>query len=199
MTTFFSHLPTLALLIYGALFVFFSLKSRQHQWLMGSLVVALIIGVASSWVLPNILGFTHLPNAFLLHTYLFLASPLFYFTQMRRLPEKKQWQNQQQHVFLTLFANSLLSIHLSFILFAALIYHAYPQGFSVWAGTFLLQLYVSEPLILYALQAYLMLLFYSHRRLCEQRADLTSVPQLEGGLLLMLMWQVAYVYARFLL
>ena len=193
------YIPILSLLIYGAVFVYFSLKNQQYQWLIGSFIIALIVGLLSSWILPNILGITHLPNIFLLHCYIFLASPLFYFTQMRRLPEKKRWQNQQQHVFLTLFANSLLSMHLSFILFAALIYHAYPQGFSVWAGTFLLQLYVSEPLILYALQAYLMLLFYSHRRLCEQRADLTSVPQLEGGLLLMLMWQVAYVYARFLL
>lgn len=189
--------PILTLICYAALFVFFALKHKQWLWLCGSVIIALIMGLLSAQLLPNLLGITHLPNAFLLHTYFFLASPLFYFTQMRKLPENTAWQNQQQHVFLTLFANSLLCLHLSFALFAALIYQSYPQGFSVWAGVFLLQLYVSEPLLLYALQAFLMLIFYLHRRFCQQRADRSSIAQLEGGLLLMLFWQVAYVYARF--
>lgn len=197
------HPAILAIMVYGAVFVYLCWQSKHYLWLAMSVVVGLILGAISSFLMPNVLGIFRLPNAFLLHTYFFLSLPAFYYTKHKMQPEIMQPEIMQPEHFrqpeklLSLFAQSLMGLHLAFLLFACLIYAAYPSGLSAWASAFLIQFYVSEPLTLYALQVLLMLLFFLDNTLNTRPKN--TLFFIELGVFLMLIWQVAYVVARLMM
>lgn len=178
-------------------FVWQVFRHGQLQWLWFSVALWLVLGWFSGSLMPRVLGITHLPNFFILHTYLFAGSVFFWLNNIQRLPEKnKYWHSRSGAVLLTLFCTSSLVIHLAFALFAVLITWVYPSGLSPYAAAFLWQLYFTEPLNILMMHAFLMIVFYLNRRIQGLRGDEFGLPQLELGWLLMLLWIAAALYQK---
>lgn len=192
----------LAALVFTALiFIWQALVYKHTQWLLLSIAVWFALGLFSARIMPNILGITRLPNAFLLYTYLFLGSGFFWLKDVKKMPPQPQsrhryWRSRSGSILLTLFATATLVIHLAFIVFTLLVAWSYPEGVSPYLAAFLLQLYATLPLNLLALHAFVMLLFYLHRRLARQPADMFSLVQLELGFLISILWLIAAVYGQ---
>lgn len=178
-------------------FVWQTFRHGQLQWLWFSVALWLVLGWFSASIMPRILGITHLANLFLLHTYIFGGSLFFWLNNIHRQPENpRYWQSRDGAVFLTLLCATSLLIHLAFAIFATLVAWTYPAGLSVYAAAFLWQLYFTEPVNMLIMQAFLMLLFYIHRRIQGLRGDELSLPQLEIGWLLIVFWLAAALYQK---
>lgn len=184
---------SIALVVYVVLAVALLLKQQQLQWLWFSVLIWLFLGILSARVMPHVLGITHWANLLPVHTYLFLGSAFFWVNRVERVAihDKLFWQNKEGHVLITLFANSLLVMHLAFLVLTVLVYWHYPDGLSVYTASFLLRLYLLDPLNWLLMQSLMMLMFYGHRRIAGERADYFSGRQLKVGFLCCLVWLVA--------
>lgn len=170
------------------------LQQQQFQWFWFSLLTWLFTGLLSAHIMPNILGITHWANLFPAHLYFFLGSIFFWLNQIERSPETPMhWQHKYNQSLSTLFALSLLVLHCAFLILALIVYWHYPNGLSVYTATFIVQLYLTNPLAWLIAQTSLMLIFYIHRHLAQQSATHFSIKQLEAGILLALIWLTALV------
>ncbi|MDO4434745.1 MAG: hypothetical protein Q4B82_09250 [Alysiella sp.] len=182
------------LLVYGLIFVWQAFKHVQMQWLWSAIVLWLSLGLLSAQIMPNVLGITHWANAFLLPLYLFSGSIFFWINQIERLPEnnkRPKWRSKNGSIFLSLFAQSLLLVHLAFLLLSVMIAWTYPKGLSAFLAAHLFNLYYLNPLHHMCLQALLMFLFACHRHINHERADVFNLIQLKMGFLITLTYLLA--------
>lgn len=202
-------LPETPYQIAGTVFVLSFIVQTLHRKRYGWLLAAVFLWLASMAVLlwqwsqsrilvrhPALLADAAEWSMAAAHAFVFLASAVFFASSIRRLPESKPaaWANTRGDVFLTLFAVSGLLMHAAFLILAAATWYQFPDGMSAFYPPLLLQLYLLDPINWYACQAVLMALFYVHRSyLGGGRADVFTLPQLNGGLLLALAWQFIYL------
>ena len=166
--------PTLwALSVYIAVFLTLAFQRQQFSWLWGSVMLWLGFGILSARIMPGVLGITHVANLYPVYGYFALGS-LFLFAN--------GWRYDAQHI--------------TFLFLLLLGGWQYPQGMSVPLLTGLMSLYLLKPLLWIAGQAMLMLLMWLHRRYLSRDDVLLFSPlQLQGVLLISLLFQVACLLA----
>lgn len=186
--------PFLIIILFVLLFFVQTLRRHQFNWFWFAVAIWLALGLLSARILPNVLGITHLTNAYLTHFYVFVGSVFFFLNSTFRLPERPAtWQAPQAGGYLTLLAVSGLCLHLAFGMMLILTWWVYPQGYSAMLPAKLLAMYVFDPMFWYGAQALLMLLFALHRQIRRDRFDVFSLAQIQAGVLLALLWQTLYV------
>ena len=180
--------PTLwALSVYIAVFLTLAFQRQQFSWLWGSVMLWLGFGILSARIMPGVLGITHVANLYPVYGYFALGS-LFLFAM--------GWRLDSGGVFLAYFAVAGAVQHITFLFLLLLAGWQYPQGMSVPLLTGLMSLYLLKPLLWIAGQALLMLLMWLHRRYLSRDDVLLFSPlQLQGVLLISLLFQVACLLA----
>ncbi|QMT30388.1 hypothetical protein [Alysiella filiformis] len=177
-------------------FIFFVQTLRQHQfnWLWFAVAIWLVLGLFSGSVLPRVLGITQPFNLYLAHFYVFMGSIFFFLNSTFRLPERKAtWHTPQVGAYLNLLAITGLCMHLAFGMLVALTWWTYPQGYAAMLPAKLFAMYALDPIFWYGTQFLLMLLFVLHRKMLGESARIFSLPQIQVGVLLCLLWQFLYV------
>ncbi|MCP1659731.1 hypothetical protein [Neisseria perflava] len=182
----------LSVLAYGLFFLGLIFRAGLFQWFWSSVILWLAVGWLGSKLLPGIWGITHIPPLFLPHAYLTVGSIFFFIDCWRKTPDGKFWQTDGKHPLLSLFAVSNLLMTLAFLFLAALVCYHFPNGKTAFVMPALLKMYALMPVYWFVLQFLLMAVFYVHRRvMMKQPVCLFSRKQLESGLLLAVIWQIA--------
>lgn len=172
---------------YISLFVWQCLRQRQWLWLVAAIALWLGTGMFSARLVPGILGPAHLGNVYVPFLYIVFASVCLW------LPRRARNGDGRGGNYLILLAVSGVLQHLSFLLLVLLVCSSYPQGMSLYVWPSLLQLYGLQPVCWIGCQWVLMAVFYVHWRLNGVAAGRFSSLQLQGGFLLSLLFQAAYV------
>lgn len=181
------------LLLVGGCFVWQAFKYAQFQWLWFAVALWLVIGIFSAKLLPGVLGVTHIANVYPLHIYLFSGSIFFWMNSVHRLPESGclKWRSDAG-ALLTLFALAALVMFVASAWLALLIGIGGKEGLASYMAGRLFSLLLFDPVSWYAMCAVLMGVFWQHRRLNGETAQIFSSKQLYAGLLLALLMQAAY-------
>lgn len=186
--------PFLIIILFVLLFFVQTLRRHQFNWFWFAVAIWLALGLLSARILPNILGITHLTNAYLAHGYVFVGSIFFFLNSTFRQPERAAtWHAPQAGGYLTLLAISGLCLHVAFVIMWILTWWTYPQGYSAMLPAKLLAMYVFDPFFWFGMQFLLMLLFALHRAIRRDALDVFSAAQIQVGVLLGLLWQSLYV------
>ena len=181
---------------YITIFFVLSFRARQFQWLWGSILLWLGFGLIGSRLLPGIWGITHISTLYMPQLYIVLASVFFFMYEWRKLPQKGWYKNRSCNVLLSLFAVSGVLMHLAYVSLLILIWMMFPGGVTPYVFPAVLELYIFNPINWMMAQFLIIILFYLHRtRVCHQPANQFSFTQLQGGVLLALCFQVAFVIA----
>ena len=184
----------IAVILFIVFFVIQTFRHHQFQWLWFAIALWLSMGLFSAYLMPRVLGITHLFNLYLVHLYVFLGSIFFFINSAHRLPERKlTWQASQTGSWLSLFATSGVAMHSAFLMLLILISWHYPSGSTAILSARLLTLYTLDPLYWYAIQAFVMVLFALHRWIQGDAPHVFSLSQLYTGFLLCLIWQFLYL------
>lgn len=191
-------LHTYSVFIVAVWFIYACYHRGQFNWLWFSVILWIAIGLFSAFIMPNVLGITHLINFYPLHTYLLMGSIFVWLNQISPLPKQEHdkriyWQ-ARIGTGLTLFMLANLVLHIAFLIISFCIYYIYPNGISIYTPSILLQLYLLQPLTWWVMVLLIMLIFYLHRRIQKQSGDIFSLAQIKAGILLGVIIQFAYVY-----
>lgn len=181
--------PTLLVLAaYIGLFVSQTLLKRQWVWLAGAVVLWWLGALYSGRLLPGIFGTHKIANLYVPYLYITLASVWPLFTGWRHSADGRGRSLYAGSPYLSLLAVTGLLQHLAFGALVLLTAYHYPGGLSLYVWPNLLQQYLLQPTVWIVSQWLLMILFYLHRRIGGQDIGRFSLWQLQGGLLLMLLW-----------
>lgn len=181
------------------LFIWQSYRYRHFQWLWFSVVIWLVFGLFSSYLMPRVLGITHMPNLFIVQFYLFAGSIFFFLNHTHKLPVSQQdktiltWHSPKSGVWLSTFAVSGLVMHAAFLLLLVLVWLKYPAGQTPMLFAQLFRLYALDPVYWFALQAWLMILMVLHRLILRQHLCMFSFGQIQVMFLLTLVLFFFYV------
>lgn len=179
---------------YITVFLVQAFRAHQFQWLWGSIILWLGLGIIGSRLLPGIWGITRLTPLYMPQLYIFLASIFFFIHEWQRLPEKHWYETRNGGVFLSLFAVSSALMHIVYLVLLCLIWVKFPGGLTPYVLPALLELYLFNPVYWIMSQFTIMTLFYLHRHIVlKQKANRFSSLQLQGGVLLATCFQVAFI------
>lgn len=182
------------LAIYIAVFILMTFKAGEFQWLWASILLWLGFGFIGAYLLPYVWSITHLSTIYFPQFYMTLASIFFFINHWKRVSKKSGWQAINTGGFVSLFAVSNMLLTFSLIILLALVWSRYPTGLTPYLFSTLLQMYVFNPIHWICMQAVLMIIFYIHRHYIQhQPVNYFSSRQLQLGLFLSLVFQVAYV------
>lgn len=183
--------------LYITLFATAAFQRQQFSWLWGSVLLWLGFGLISAWIMPGVLGITHIANVYPVYGYMALAS-LFLFANGWQYDARRQgWRLAGGGTFLAYFAVANALQHVSLLFLLLISAWQYPQGMAAPMLTGLLSLYFLQPALWIAGQFVLMLLMWLHRRyLSREKAVFFSPLQLQGVLLMSLVFQVAFLLAN---
>ena len=189
--------PTLwALSVYIAVFLTLAFQRQQFSWLWGSVMLWLGFGILSARIMPGVLGITHVANLYPVYGYFALGSLFLFANGWRYDARQMGWRLEGGGVFLAYFAVASAVQHITFLFLLLLAGWQYPQGMSAPMLTGLTTLYFLKPLLWIAGQVLLMLLMWLHRRYLSRDDVLLFSPlQLQGVLLISLLFQVACLLA----
>lgn len=186
------------LLVYICIFLIIAYKEGMFQWLWGSILLWLGLGLLMGRVLPGVAGITHVTAFYVPQFYITVASLFFFVHKWHRLPDKNMWI-ADAGVFVSLFAVSGMLMNAAFLCLLGMVWLNYPGGLSTYILPALLQMYVLEPEYWIGTQALMMILFYLHRVAVEkQPGNVFSLGQLQSGFLLSLLYQTAWIVASVL-
>lgn len=180
------------------LFVVETFRSSQLQWLWFSIAIWLFGGWFSAQLLPSILGITHWFNAYLLHFYVFVGSAFFWINSIEKQPEndtRSTWQANSSPL-LTLLALASLAMHGGLAMLLGVIVWQYPKGLSTVFAPAVWQLYCLYPAAWWAMTVLLMVIFAGHRVAIGEKVTQFTLRQLQCGLLIALLMQLAWVGAQ---
>lgn len=180
-------LNTVFLLVYIGLFVWQCVRCNQSVWLISSLVVWLVLGVCSAWVLPMWCGPFKWANLYVSHFYMFAGSLAVLLT--------RQHGREHTSLYLDLLLRSGIVLHASWLILLAVSWWQYPQGLSVMFANSMIQLYLWQPVFWLSSQWILMLIWWLVGLIS---ADKTRKQSWQVGLLLVLLWQAAYGFTAYL-
>ena len=153
-------------------------------------------GILSARIMPGVLGITHVANLYPVYGYFALGSLFLFANGWRYDARQMGWRLDGGGVFLAYFAVAGAVQHITFLFLLLLAGWQYPHGMSVPLLTGLMSLYFLKPLLWIAGQALLMLLMWLHRRYLSRDDVLLFSPlQLQGVLLISLLFQVACLLA----
>lgn len=191
--------------IIGLVICFFVLNTLRRQlfpWLLFSISAWCCVGIYSKYLMPSVLGITHVSNLFILQFYIFLGSAVFFLSNVMRLPdhinEKEYttltWQSPSAGGWLTTFAVSNLIMHCALITLISLVWLQYPTGHTVILAPKLFQLYALDPIYWFAIQLFIMGLLAIHRLMLHQPTYIFSLQQLYSIFLLTLILFITYIF-----
>lgn len=183
----------LLILLFIIIFFIQTLRKQQYKWLWLSIMVWISLSLVSAQILPRILGMGHLANLYLVNFYLFIGSVFFFSTGLQQVGGKvNTWQNPTAGRLLTLIAISGVSMHLSLLIFAGLVWWQYPSGNTPFVLSRLVIMYALDPLFWYGSQILLMIVFMLHRWIARESVSIFSLQQIYVGTFLCLIWQFLY-------
>lgn len=137
---------TLTLIItslYFILFMFLAFKSRQTNWIAGT--IAMMVGIL---LILNLRFFgIFSPSSLLLHPYFYItiASFFFFISDWHWQPENRTFYAQKSHSFLSAWAVAAFMQHLAFLIVLLILSWKYPQGYTPYFMPALLKLYLLHP------------------------------------------------------
>ncbi|WP_218042242.1 hypothetical protein [Eikenella glucosivorans] len=183
--------------LYITLFLTAAFQRQQFSWLWGSVLLWLGFGLLSARIMPGVLGITHIANVYPVYGYIALASLFLFANGWRYDARQMGWKLEGGGTFLAYFAVAGAVQHITLLFLLLIAIWQYPQGMSGPMLTGLLSLYFLQPVLWMAGQMLLMLLMWLHRRYLSRDDVLLFSPlQLQGVLLLSLLFQVACLLAN---